>query len=372
MPWNPQGGGGGQGPWGRGPQGPQPPDIEEIIRRGQDRVKNILPGGFGGGRAITLVVLVALVLWGISGFYRVEPDELGVELVFGKMVGTTKPGLNYNWPTPVGAVILPKVTRINRVDTGFVGTTSRGVARSISEESLMLTGDENIIDIKFSVFWKIDTRPKEDGNTSNLESVRNFLFNIRNPELTVKNAAESAMREIIGRNRFEFARTDGRAKIAEETKALVQEISDRYGAGVEITSVQILEADPPQAVIDAFRDVQVARADMERKINVADAYKNEVVQGAQGEAAKIVRAAEGYREQKINIANGEAERFTNILKEYQQNPEVTRRRMYLETMKNVLKDMEKTLIENPEGGTGVVPYLPLDQLRSNANRGAAQ
>ncbi len=376
MPWNPQGGG--QGPWGQGPSGggggPQPPDIEEMLRRGQEKFKKFAPSGFGAGRGLFLIIFAAVALWMASGFYEVGPKELGVEMVFGKMKSTQPPGLNYNWPRPIGLTLKPQVTSINQINVGFRDASSsrRGQGtRNVPEESLMLTGDENIIDIQFTVFWKIDTRlPAEGGSKDNLEGVRNFLFNIRNPELTVKNAAESAMREVIGKDKFEFARTKGRVQIALETKKVIQEILDRYGAGIEVTDVQIANVNPPAAVIDAFRDVQVARADMERKVNEADAYRNEVVEQAQGEAAQIVLKAEAYKKEKTEIATGEAARFLSVYKQYNLEKDITKRRLYLDTMKEVLGNMDKILIDNSKGGSGVVPYLPLDEMSRGGAAGS--
>ncbi len=234
----------------------------------------------------------------------------------------------------------------------------------------MLTGDENIIDTQVVVFWKIDTRIPKGGTQDNLTGVRNFLVNIRNPELTVKNASEAALREIIGKNRFEFARTGGRAQIAGEAQTLIQEILDRYGAGVEVTRVQLQKVDPPGSVIDAFRDVQVARADMERKINEAEAYRNEVVQRSQGVAAQIVLRAEGYKREKTEIATGESQRFLAVYEQYKQEKDVTKRRLYLDALRDVLKGMDKILIDNRAGGVGVVPYLPLDTLLRERRAGA--
>ncbi|MCH7955931.1 MAG: FtsH protease activity modulator HflK [Proteobacteria bacterium] len=362
MAWNPQGGGG---------SGPQGPNIEEILRRGQDRFRRLIPGGVGTVRGGLLVLLVVAAVWLASGFYKVQPDELGVELVFGRMVGTETPGLNYNWPGPIGSVLTPKVTAINRTEVGFRSGGERArLARDVPEESLMLTGDENIIDTQVVVFWKIDTRIPKGGNQDNLTGVRNFLFNIRNPELTVKNASEAALREIIGKNRFEFARTGGRAKIAGEAQILIQDILDRYGAGVEVTRVQLQKVDPPGSVLDAFRDVQVARADMERKINEAEAYRNEVVQRSRGVAAQIVLRAEGYKREKTEIATGESHRFLAVYEQFKQNKAVTKRRLYLDTMRDVLKGMDKILIDNRAGGVNVVPYLPLDTLMRGRGAGA--
>lgn len=382
MPWSNQGGGG--GPWGggQGPRsggGPGQPDLEEMLRRGQARFKSLMPGGLGSGRAIMLIAFAAIALWLVSGFYRVDPNELGVELVFNKMVGTTPPGLNYNWPAPIGKVETPKVTFERQVQVGFRRFTARSgrgeSIRDVTQESLMLTGDENIIDVHVVVFWKIDTRVPE-GATDNLQGVRNFLFNIRNPEKTVKDAAESALREIIGKTRFEVARTGGRVQIQTEAQVLIQKILDHYSAGIEVTRVKLQKVEPPSKVIAAFKDVQAASADRERKVNEALAYRNEVREKARGEAQSIINAALGYKAEKVAIATGEASRFLAVYKEYVKDKEVTKRRIYLQTMREVLAGMDKILIDNRGGGSGVVPYLPLDQLtrprRAQGAEGGAQ
>ncbi len=367
MAWNPQGGGpwgggggGGQGPWGGGPSSQQPPDIEEMLRRSQDKFKRFLPGGMGGKRSFILVALVLVGLWLGSGIYRVQPQERGVELVFGKLWERTFPGLQYNFPAPIGEVYTPQVTRENQVEVGFRSSPngrSGGTKRDVIQESLMLTGDENIIDIQFVVFWKI-------------KDAAEFLFKIRNPEQTVKDAAESAMREIIGQTEFELARTKGRGSIDNQVGDLIQKILDGYQAGIEITTVKMQKVDPPGAVIDSFRDVQAARADKERSVNEATAYLNEVTQRAEGEAAKEIAQAEAYRAEKIAKAQGESQRFISVFKEYQQDKKVTTRRMYLETMKDILKDMDKVIIEDSKGGgSNVVPYLPLDRLQNRPSTG---
>jgi len=364
MPWSNQpgggggkggpggGNGGGQGPWGGGAGGGQGPNFEDMLRRGQDRFKGILPGGFGSKRAIFLILLAVALIWLASGFYRVQPEQRGVELVFGKWVATTNPGLNYNWPAPIGQVLKPGVTKIEKVEVGF-----RSQSRSeIQAESQMLTGDENIIDIEFVVHWKIDDRAGKKG-------VRNFLFNIRNPELTIKNTAEAAMREVIGKSRFEFARTDGRVKVAAETKELLQKILDSYGAGVFVRAVQIQKVDPPGNVLDAFRDVQAARADKERAINVATAYLAEIVNRAQGDAVRITKAGEAYRAEQIAKATGEVSRFLAVYKQYLQDKTITKRRIYMEAVSEVLSRIDKVFIDQRNSKSGVVPYLPLDSLR---------
>lgn len=355
MPWQNQGGGGpwggGQGPWGRGPSGggPRPNDLEDLLRRGQDRLKGWLPGGMGGRRGLLFVALAALALWLASGFYRVDANEQGVALIFGKWVATTGPGLNYNLPAPIGSVETPMVGFENRVEIGFRSGVEGSIPRDIPAESLMLTGDENIIDIQFVVLWKIGDAGK-------------YIFNIRDPEETVKNVSEAAMREIIGQSTFESTRTQGRAEVETRTYQLIQRVLDSYDSGIIVTSLQMQKVDPPASVIEAFRDVQAARADMERSVNEAQAYYNETTQRAEGQAQQIIKAGEGYRAEKIAIANGDAQRFLSVEAEYARSKAITERRIYLETMGNILRDMNKILVDTSLGGTGTVPYLPLDEL----------
>ncbi|MBA5777771.1 FtsH protease activity modulator HflK [Stappia sp. F7233] len=363
-PWGNPGGGGGGGPWGGGPQrgGGNPPDLEELLRRSQDKLKNVLPGGGGnlGGKGIALALGVAALIWLGTGFYRVEPDEVGVELLFGKVTDQTPPGLNYNWPYPVGAVYTPEVLRIRELTVGMEEFVTGGSvrARDVSEESLMLTGDENIVDVDFKVQWRIRNTP---------EGVSNYLFNIQNPEGTVKAVAESAMREVVGQSRIDLILTENRAPIQDSVQQLMQSALDGYGAGIEITQVQMQKVDPPQQVIDAFRDVQAARADQERIQNEAQAYANRVVPEARGEAARVLEAANAYRDQTVAEATGEAQRFLKIFEEYKKAPDVTRERLYLETLEKVLGSNSKIIIDESAGSSGVVPYLPLDQLNRTPN-----
>ena len=352
MPWSNQSGGGWKGgggdPWGPRPTGPgQQPDLEDILRRGQDRIRQAMPGGGVPGPFIALAAVIAVVLIGFFGFtVRVNPEELGVVLRFGKYVRQLPPGLNFRWPYPIEQVELPKVTRVNRIEIGMRDTS--GTDRDVPEESLMLTGDENIVDVDFVVFWQI-------------KNASDYLFNIQNPEGTVKDVAESAMREIVGQSDIEPILTEARAKIEASVQELMQQTLDSYGAGVLVRQVQLQKVDPPQQVIDAFRDVQAARADKERLQNEARAYANRVIQEAKGDAERILQAAQGYRGQVIAESKGEADRFLKVYEQYKLAPEVTRKRMFIETMQHVLGDTDKVIID-PKAGQGVVPYLPLPEF----------
>jgi membrane protease subunit HflK len=372
MPWTNQGGGGGgpwgsggKGPWGSGPQssGPKPPDLEEMLRRGQDKLRRFLPGGNLGGKGFALLGLAAVALWGFSGFFRVEPDELGVVLRFGKEVREVQPGLNYHLPYPVETALTPKALRVNKIDIGMreVDTGRRGgvSTRDVPEESLMLTGDENIVDVDFSVFWKV----KPTG-------VGEYLFNIQNPEGTVKAVAESAMREVVGRSDIQPILTGARQTIEAAVQDLMQKTLDHYGAGIFVQQVQLQKVDPPTQVIDAFRDVQAARIDLDRSVNEAQTYANQVIPQARGNVAKITQAAEAYRSQTVAEATGRTSRFLKIYEEYKKAPDVTRERMYLETMERVLGHTSKIIIDSKDGAQGVLPYLPLNELSKPANTAA--
>ncbi len=354
-----------QSPWGSPPgggnggfrRGPTPPDIDEIVKKIQNTINKFTGGGKGGSKPILLGLIILAILWTLSGLYRVLPDEQGVVLRFGKFVNTTQPGLNYHFPYPIETVQTPKVTKVNRIDIGFrserdSGFTSGGVA-DVPEESLMLTGDENIVNIDFSVFWVI----KDAGN---------FLFKIQDPQATVKAAAETAMREVIARSNIQPILTEGRSLIETDTQEIIQQILDEYNSGIQITQVQTQKADPPDQVIDAFRDVQAARADMERSKNEAEAYANDVIPRARGEAAKILQAAEAYKKEVVAKAEGEASRFLSIYNEYAKAKKVTQERMFLETMEKVLADINKIIIDK-NSGSGVVPYLPLQELKTGTN-----
>ena len=358
MPWKQQGGGGG-GPWGgqppRGGNGSTggSPDIEDIIRKGQDRFKNLMPGGFGSKRSIILIVLVAIAVWFLSGLYRVQPGERGTELMFGKYVNTTQPGLNFWFPWPIGSVLKPNVEKTNQINIGFRGLGSMRRSdnvRDVPQESLMLTGDQNIIDIDFVVQWRIKNAP-------------NFLFNIRDPQTTIKLAAESSIREIVGQTPLEEVLATKRTEVEAKTREVLQRIMDDYKAGVFIADVKMQKVDPPQKVIDAFNDVQRARQDKERQQNEAEAYRNDIVPKAKGEASKQVEEAMAYRERLGKEAEGEAKRFISVYDAYKTGKAVTLKRLYLERMQDVLSKSEKVIVDKGQGGTGVVPYLPLPELR---------
>jgi len=366
MPWNNQSGGGGGGPWGSGSRGPwgsgpqqpgggsRPPDLEEFLRRSQDRLRGLMPGNLGS-RGIALIALAAVVLWGFSGFFRVEPDELGVVLRFGKFVREVQPGLNYHLPYPIETALTPPALRVNKTDIGIraVEDIRRGTSvRELPEESLMLTGDENIVDVDFSVLWRVEP-----------SRVADYLFNIQVPEGTVKAVAESAMREVIGRSTIQPVLTGARQTIETAVQELMQKTLNEYGAGILVQQVQLQKVDPPTQVIDSFRDVQAARSDLERAQNEAQTYANRVVPEARGRAAKITQDAEAYREQTVAEAKGETSRFLQIYDQYKKAPGVTRERMYLETMERILGENSKTIIDTgPQAGPGVVPYLPLTEL----------
>ncbi len=346
------GGGRGKKPANGGGGSNVPPEFETILSDIQNRMRGAVGGG-NNSRKIFLVIGALFLLWIASGFYRVEQGKLGLKLVFGEYTGApTLPGLNYNFPTPIGSVEIVDVARARRIDIGYRGNSSTQL-RDIPEESLMLTGDQNIVDIDFAVFWKVREPEK-------------YLFNIRAQEDTVKLAAESAMREVVGQTVFDQAVTDGRASIETRTLQVLQSILDSYDAGILVEKVDMQKSDPPGQVLDAFNDVQRARQDLDRLRNQADAYANTVVPEARGEAEKVLLDAEGRREQLITEADGEAKRFIDVYNSYRRSPEVTQRRMYLETMGKVLGTAEIVIIDKESGG--VLPYLPLPQLKSRTQQ----
>jgi membrane protease subunit HflK len=364
MPWSNQGGPRNQnnnpwgqpgGPWGSGSggDGSPPPDLEELLRRSQEGLRQVLPSGFGG-RGAAILVLLAVLAWLLSGFYTVGPNEIGLNLIFGKYQGKTQAGLNYNLPAPVGSVVKLAVTDRNVIDIGF-REEGGGLRRrqgapqapEAPEESLMLTGDENIADVKFRVVWQIDPAHPED-----------FAFNVFEPPVTVKAVAESAMREIVGQAQIQKILTADRKLIEPACQQLMQKILDDYHSGVMVLQVLLLSVDPPASVIAAFRDVTSAQQDLQRLGNEAEAYANKAVPEARGGAARILQEAEGYREQTVAEARGQASRFDQIYEQYKRAPELTRRRLYIETMERVLGGADKVILDESQGG-GVAPYVPL-------------
>jgi membrane protease subunit HflK len=323
-----------------------------MLRRSQERFRRFLPGGFGGARGILIAVAVIVAIWLATGFYRVQPGEQGVELLFGRFVKVTTPGLNYWFPAPIGEVYTPDVEQTNQISVGFRGgEPQRGVGtRDVTQESLMLTADQNIIDVDFIVQWRI-------------KDAADYLFNIRDPEGTVKLASESAIREIMGQTNLEEALTVKRQEVDERTKELLQQILDSYGAGVFVAEVKQLKVDPPSEVIDAFNDVQRARQDKERSVNEALAYRNDIVPRAKGEAERVIQNANAYKEQVVQAAEGEASRFGSVYEAYLSGPEVTKRRLYLERMQELLGKTDKVIIDSNGSGQNVVPYLPLPELQ---------
>jgi len=369
-PWGSGGGsgggnGGGGGPWGGGGGGNRgggggpfgsrrPPDMDDVIRKGQERLRNLLPGGFGSFKGLILIVLAAVVVWLLTGFFRVQPNQQAVQLVFGKPYGgPVDPGLHYNLPGPIGHVEVVNVLDQRRTVIGARG--GPGFARNsraTSSENLMLTGDENIVDIEFAVLWQI-------------KDVFRYAFKVRNGEDNVRAAAEAAMREVIGKSNLQYAQTEGRTRIEQDTKDLLQKILDEYGLGARIAQVQLLRVDPPQEVIGAFRDVQAARADKEKNINEANTYRNQVLPRAKGEAASITQKAEGYKAQKVATAKGDVQRFDQVYDQYAKAKDITTERIYLETIEDVLRNMNKVLVDKSNAGPGVLPFLPLNDLKPN-------
>ncbi len=371
MPWSQNGGGGWKGgsggPWGQGSGGGSPPpDLEEILRRSQDKLRQAVPGGLGffGSFLILLILAAAVAYFGFT--VRVNPDERAVVQRFGKFDRELANGINFRWPYPVEEVTVIPYTRQNRVEVGF-STGLTGPYGSIRnpnkpEESLMLTGDENIVDVNFNVFW-------------NVKDASAYLFNVRNPgnnpdaNANVKAVSESSMREVIGQNDIQPILTKSRQEIEESVKALIQRTLDSYNSGVQITQVNLQKVDPPADVIAAFRDVQAARADQERARNEAETYANRVIPEARGQAQQILQDAQGYREQTIAESKGRTARFLKVYEEYQKAPDVTRRRMYLETMERVLGGMDKIILDEKANASGVVPYLPLGDLHNSGQAG---
>ena len=285
---------------------------------------------------ITPVIIGAIVLWLLTGIYIVGPDEVGVVRTFGEFTRVTQSGLNWKFPAPIETANTPKVTEVKRIEIGF-RSLKNGQYRTVEKESLMLTGDENIVDAEMIVQYKIKD-PVE------------YLFNIVLPELTVRQAAEASLRTVVGRNRIDETLTTGKFAIQEETKLQLQAILDKYESGIHIVAVQLQDVSPPKEVIGAFKDVASAKEDKNRMINQAEGYRNDVIPKARGEAEAMIRDAEGFRDSRIKRAEGDAAKFTTILKEYNKAKSITEKRLYLETMEKVLPDIEKIIVPDKDSG----------------------
>ncbi|WP_461209270.1 FtsH protease activity modulator HflK [Desulfocurvus sp. DL9XJH121] len=342
-----------QRPSGGGPSGPNLGDLNVNF----EKFRNV---GFPAWR---LVLLIIVLLWLGSGIYIVGPDEVGVVRRFGAFQAQTGPGPHYHWPMPLETVVKPKVTKVHRVEVGFksVGRAEFSQqARLVPQESLMLTGDENIVDVQFIVQYKIKDPVL-------------FLFNLKEQHSTVKSVAEAAMREVVGYNMIDSVLTTGKLTIQNECRHQMQDILDKYGSGIDILAVQLQDVHPPKEVVDAFKDVASAREDRSRFINEADAFRNDLMPKARGEAAVKINQAEAYKESKIRLAKGEAARFLSVLTEYNKAKDVTRKRMYLDTMEKILSnpDLEKIIISG-KALNSAVPYLPLDRAAKGLRQQGAQ
>jgi membrane protease subunit HflK len=296
-----------------------------------------------------LFILGFILLWLMLGIYKVDPDENAAVLYFGKFYSIATPGLNYHIPYPFGQVIKKSVTVVNTEEFGFSSNSKKSEKRNFDAESLMLTGDENIVDIEFQVQWQI-------------ADIKDFIFNIAEPNQAIRKSAESAMREIIARAPIADALSDGKKRIEQETRDLLQQTLDSYGAGVRITLVQLRRVDPPLQVIDAFRDVQTAKADKEKEINQAQSYANDIIPRARGTASQVKEQSEAYANEVVANSQGEAGRFLSVYNQYAKAKQVTKKRIYLETMEKIYRDMDKIFIDKGAAKAGVMPYFPLNEL----------
>mgnify|MGYP000256931930 FL=1 len=319
------------------------------------------PGGFDF--KISWIIAAVALLWLATGFYQVQPNEQGVVLRFGKYADTTDAGLHYHLPYPIEEVVKVNITQERSINLGVAEayTTANRVAIRNGQtgnadplksftESHMLTGDENIVDVNLTVVWRI-------------KNAKDYLFSMQDPDNTVRVAAQSVLREIVGQSEMQAIITGDRGKVEDETKAELQKVMDEFGSGIEIVRVKLQKADPPKQVVDAFNEVQRAKADMERFKNEAEAYRNEILPKARGEASQLLQNAQAYKEAVVNKAQGEAERFNSVYNAYKEGKNVTARRMYLETMEDVLEKSQKIILDQGKAGNGVVPYLPLDKLK---------
>lgn len=361
-PWGNRGnhnGGGPRGPWGggNGGSGEPPPDLDEMLRRAQENLRHILPGNFRGGKIVGLAVLAVIALWLASGFYIVEPGTHAVEQRFGQWSETkAEEGLGYHFPWPVETVTKVNVSELRRMQIGFAevigGRNSTGGKRDIPEESLMLTSDANIVDLDMEVQW-------------NINSAEDYLFNIQDQENTIKKVAESAIREVVGQTAMFPIITQERTAVANRAKEIMAKNLDDYESGVNISQVLIREAEVHPDVQDAFQDVQSAKQDAIDVQNRAQAYREDIIPKARGEAIKMQQQAQAYKQSVTAKANGDADRFTSVYNAYLTGQDVTKKRIYLETMEEVLQNAQKIILDE-EGGNGVVPYLPLNELKPAA------
>ena len=349
-PWGSNGGGGNKG-GGRGP-GPEQPDLDDILSRVQDGMKDFFPGGFGGGKIIFAGIALLAVLWLASGLYIVNPGEHAVVKRFGAWVRTADTeGLKYHLPSPIESIAKFNVNEIRTMNIGFTGTAGRAgtvAGRDVPEESLMLTSDFNIVDLDFVVQW-------------NISSAEDFVFNIESPESTLRKVAQSAIREVVGQTRMFQIITTERGTVAENAKAIMQNILNDYKSGINITQVLINSAEVHPDVQSAFQDVQSAKQDAEDVQNRAQAYREDIIPKARGAATRVTQEAEAYQQSVIARAAGDADRFNSVLSAYQGGQDVTKERMYIETMESVLKNAQKIIVDK-NSGSGVVPYLPLNEL----------
>lgn len=354
MSWN-EPGGDKKDPWsGRGDQ-KGPPDLDEVIRSWQEKLGGIFGGGRGGGegssggpiKGLGLLAAGAVVLWGLTGFYIVDAGNQGVETRFGKYTITTQPGLNWHFPAPIEQVEIINVKQQRYIEVGYRSAGSEQTLGSVPKEALMLTKDENIVDVRLAVQYQV-------------KDAKQFLFNVANPVATLKQATESAERGVIGSSKMDFVLTEGRSEIVAQIKKEIQDIMDSYQSGIQVTSVNLQDAQPPEQVQNAFEDAIKAREDQQRLINEAEAYSNDVVPKARGAAARKIQEAEGYKEQVIARAEGEVNRFSKLLAEYKKAPEVTRQRLYIEAMESVLNETNTVMVD-VEGGNNVL-YLPIDKM----------
>jgi membrane protease subunit HflK len=345
-------------------------NLDDLLKKGEDFLRKLFgPSGNGSGgdnknnwqqnfggktpKSIAgLVVLAIVLLWLSLGIYKVDSDENATVLYFGKFYAISTPGLNYHIPYPFGEVIKKSVTTINAEEFGFASNSRKSDARNFDAESLMLTGDENIVDIEFQIQWQI-------------ADIKDFVFNIANPNQAIRKGAEGAMREIIARTPIASALSDGKEKIEQETKDLLQQTLDSYGAGVRIVLVQLRRVDPPLQVIDAFRDVQTAKADKEKEINQAQSYANDIIPRARGTAAQMKEQSQAYAKEVVTNSQGEAGRFLSVYNQYLSAKQVTKKRIYLETMEKIYRDMDKVLIDKGAAKSSVMPYFPLNEAPQN-------